>query len=153
MSRSSGVPPPDSHDHFYGYPPEMIRDVCAVSLGTAREYKAGRQSPSSPALKLWNLFVQGRIVPASWNQYAFNPKGQLCQRQTNFWVDEAALNGFTYRMQLLPRPQQRTKELESRVNELEVELAERSRHYLLVDSLVQGSHLGSSTTQSARKKA
>jgi hypothetical protein len=134
MGRRREPAPPNISEVFLGYPPELVAEICAVSVGTARQYKRGTRSPSPPAMRLWELYISGRIMPDSWVQYAFNLKDQLCQRQTNFWVDEESLNGFTYRMQLLPRAQQRIHDLEAQIRQHESRLAAQSRHYLIVGS-------------------
>lgn len=47
---------------FYGVPVETIAEVCAVSLGTAYQYKSGTRRPGSSATKLMQLHNAGRIL-------------------------------------------------------------------------------------------
>lgn len=47
---------------FYGVPVETIAEVCAVSLGTAYQYKSGTRRPGTSATKLMQLHNAGRIL-------------------------------------------------------------------------------------------
>jgi hypothetical protein len=51
---------------FYGYPAELIATWCAVSLRTARAYKAGTKRPSDQARKLFALHRDGRVLEDAW---------------------------------------------------------------------------------------
>jgi hypothetical protein len=125
MGRRCEPAPPNFADVFLGYPPQLVAEICAVSVGTAREYKRATRSPSPAVLRLWGLYVAGRIMPESWSQYAFGKNELLWQRESMFSVDEEALNAYTYRMQLLRRAQERATRLEYTTQTPQ-------RHYLLV---------------------
>lgn len=130
MGRRSHPPPENLRGTFFGYPAEVIADVCCVSIGTAREYKTGTRTPSPAATRLWLLHIAGRIMPDHWTQYRFSTEGKLHRSDpgSTFWVDEDALNAYTYRLQLLRRYQER-------IDALEKALAEKPRHYLRVPSV------------------
>jgi hypothetical protein len=63
---------------FYGYPAFVIQEVCMVSKVTACAWKTGKRKPSKRALRLFELFAQGRVVPKQWGGWFFNSKtGEL----------------------------------------------------------------------------
>jgi hypothetical protein len=69
---------PRPHPIFYGYPAFVIEEVCMVSKVTACAWKAGKRKPSKRALRLFELFAQGRVVPKQWDGWRFNSKtGEL----------------------------------------------------------------------------
>ncbi len=47
---------------FYGYPAELIAEVCGVSVGTAEHWKASRRKPSTPALRLFRLYRDQKVL-------------------------------------------------------------------------------------------
>ena len=56
---------------FYGYPEQLIAQWCAVSLHTARLYKAGTRKPSRQALRLFTLHRDGRVLDQQhWRGYS-----------------------------------------------------------------------------------
>lgn len=55
---------------FDGYSAELIGRWCAVSLKTARLYKAGQRKPSRQALRLFTLYRQGRLLTGAWSECA-----------------------------------------------------------------------------------
>lgn len=64
---------------FYGLQAETIAQVCAVSLTTARAYKAGKRKPSKQVVRLIQLHNARRILPDQWRgwsvegDYIFTP--------------------------------------------------------------------------------
>ena len=51
---------------FYGYPAELVAGWCAVSLNTAKLYKAGKRKPSVQALRLFTLHRDNLILNSEW---------------------------------------------------------------------------------------
>jgi len=47
---------------FYGIPAKQIAEWCGVSIGTAEHYKAGRRKPPTPALKLFRLNRDQKVL-------------------------------------------------------------------------------------------
>lgn len=54
---------------FYGYPAEVIADVCGISVGSAEHFKAGRRTPPTPVLRLFRLYRDGKILDDDWSEY------------------------------------------------------------------------------------
>lgn len=54
---------------FYGYPTEIIAEVCAISVGSAEHFKAGRRKPPTPVLRLFRLYRDGKILGPEWSGY------------------------------------------------------------------------------------
>lgn len=71
---------------FYGYPAELVASWCAVSLTTAKAYKAGTRKPSRQALKLFSLHRQELILGPEWRGFIVrkdtivDPAGQATTR-------------------------------------------------------------------------
>jgi hypothetical protein len=51
---------------FYGYPADIVARWCAVSLDTAKLYKAGKRKPSRQSLKLFALHRDGYVLDEAW---------------------------------------------------------------------------------------
>lgn len=47
---------------FYGHPAESIAEWIGVSVGTAEHYKAGRRKPPTPALRLFRLYRERKVL-------------------------------------------------------------------------------------------
>jgi hypothetical protein len=84
---------------FSGYPPTVISEWCAVSLRTARAYKAGTRAPSPPALKLFALHSGGRVFGPTWTGWLVKPNSLVdpegnettrIQLHNYFWVMQLA---------------------------------------------------------------
>lgn len=61
---------------FYGYPAEVIADVCGISIGSAAHFKAGRRKPPTPVLRLFMLHAQQKILGHEFKDYRV-VKGKL----------------------------------------------------------------------------
>jgi hypothetical protein len=55
----------------YGIPVDLIAVWCCVDIQSARHYKAGTRSPGKPALELFRLNLDGRVLPAEWQGFSF----------------------------------------------------------------------------------
>jgi hypothetical protein len=70
------------HSIFYGYPPELIAQWCAVSPGTAARWKAGTTKPTRQALKLFGLFANELVLTPDFRRFRIrknalvDPQGQ-----------------------------------------------------------------------------
>lgn len=51
---------------FYGYPAELIARWCGVTVATASAWKAGTAKPSRPALRLFTLYREERVLGPEW---------------------------------------------------------------------------------------
>ncbi len=73
---------------FYGFPAEEIAEVCGESVGTAEHWKAGRRKPPTPALRLFRLHRDGKVLGTEWNGHKvsgdkmFGPDGR-CVRPSD----------------------------------------------------------------------
>ena len=66
---------------FYGYPDWLVARWCGVSVATARAWKTNRRKPSRPALRLFTLHRDGRVLGDDWtgwwvqDGYIIDPAG------------------------------------------------------------------------------
>lgn len=81
-----------TRDLFYGYPDWLIAGVCVVHIQTARHWKSGIRKPGPTALRLWQLYVDGRILSDAWERWGVRgdalctPEGQeMTQQQLRAW--------------------------------------------------------------------
>jgi hypothetical protein len=58
-------------DLCYGVPVALIADWLSVSKAVAAKYKSGDRVPSPAALELFELKLEGRIVPDEWRGFCF----------------------------------------------------------------------------------
>jgi hypothetical protein len=63
-------------DACYGIPVDLIATWCAVDIQTARHWKSGTRAPGKGAFKLFNLHLNGQILPADWEGFSFRD-GQM----------------------------------------------------------------------------
>jgi hypothetical protein len=63
-------------DACYGIPVDLIATWCAVDIQTARHWKSGSREPGKGAFKLFNLHLNGQILPADWEGFSFRD-GQM----------------------------------------------------------------------------
>jgi hypothetical protein len=82
---------------FYGYPPELVALWCAVSLDTAKLYKAGKRKPSRQALKLFALHRDGQVLGGEWRGWAARD-GKLIDPEGNS-TSQAQLRAYWIVMQ------------------------------------------------------
>ena len=67
---------------FYGFPAKVIAEWCGVSIGTAAHYKSGRRKPPTPALRLFRLKRDEKVLGDAWDGYRvindklFGPDGR-----------------------------------------------------------------------------
>jgi hypothetical protein len=54
---------------FYGYPEALVAQWCGVSVATARAWKQGRRKPSRPALRLFTLHRDRRVLGKEWKDW------------------------------------------------------------------------------------
>jgi len=57
---------------FFGYSAELIADWCGVSVRTALRWKHGQSRPPPPALKLFELHRDRRILGPEWDRWLVN---------------------------------------------------------------------------------
>jgi hypothetical protein len=74
ITRSSSRPLPptlaEPPDVFYSYPVALVAEWCAVSLATAASRKCGVAKPSRQALRLFELYRDGRVLGgAEWDAW------------------------------------------------------------------------------------
>lgn len=50
---------------FYGYPAELVAEICGVELETAQRWKSGEVTPSRPALRLFDLHRRRKVMASS----------------------------------------------------------------------------------------
>jgi hypothetical protein len=67
---------------FYGYPAELVARWCAVSVDTAKLYKAGKRKPSRQSLKLFALHRDGHILGEEWRGWCAR-EGKLTDPEGN----------------------------------------------------------------------
>jgi len=66
---------------FYGYPATLIAEVLCVTRQSAYHFKSGIRRPGPTSLRLWHLYVSGRILGDEWNGWQardgalFDPEG------------------------------------------------------------------------------
>lgn len=67
---------------FYGYPAELVAEWCGVSVRTAKSWKEGRSRPPRPALRLFTLHAERKVLGKEWEGWLINkntlvdPEGQ-----------------------------------------------------------------------------
>jgi hypothetical protein len=58
---------------FYGYPPDLVAEICGVSVDTASRWKSGEATPSRPALRLFDLHRRRKVLASpSWEGWLVN---------------------------------------------------------------------------------
>lgn len=58
---------------FYGYPADLVAEICGVSVETAARWKSGDSSPSRPALRLFNLHRARKVLASpAWDGWLVN---------------------------------------------------------------------------------
>jgi hypothetical protein len=58
---------------FYGYPAELVAEICGVSLKTAARWKSGEVTLSRPALRLFDLHRRRKVLASpSWEGWLVN---------------------------------------------------------------------------------
>lgn len=57
---------------FYGYPAEVVAEWCGVSVRTAKSWKEGRTRPPRPALRLFTLHAERRVLGKEWTGWLIN---------------------------------------------------------------------------------
>lgn len=67
---------------FYGISAELIAEWCAVSVETARRWKAGESHPSPTALKLFALYRERLVLGQEWHGWLIN-KGTIVDPEGN----------------------------------------------------------------------
>jgi hypothetical protein len=82
---------------FYGYPAEIVARWCAVSLDTAKLYKAGKRKPSRQSLKLFALHRDGYVLGEEWCGWAAR-EGKLIDPEGNS-TTQAQLRAYWIVMQ------------------------------------------------------
>jgi hypothetical protein len=60
-------------NEFYGHPPELIAEWCAVALSTAHAYKTGRIKPGKAARKLFRPHRNRMILAPEWRGWVMTP--------------------------------------------------------------------------------
>ena len=76
-----GAPKSTAFTVFYGYPDHLVAEWCGVTVASARAYKAGKRTPSSQALRLFELHAAGRVLGSEWDGWGVrgaalcNPEG------------------------------------------------------------------------------
>lgn len=68
ISGVAGVRSDRSVSIFDGYPAEVIAQWCGVSVATACAWKRGAAKPGRPALRLFTLFREGKVLGAEWRR-------------------------------------------------------------------------------------
>lgn len=67
---------------FYGFPAELVAEWCGVSVRTAKSWKEGRTQPPRPALRLFTLHAERKVLGKEWEGWLINkntlvdPEGQ-----------------------------------------------------------------------------
>lgn len=66
---------------FYSYPATLIAEVLCVTRQTAYHFKSGIRRPGPTSMRLWHLYVSGRILGDEWDGWQardgalFDPEG------------------------------------------------------------------------------
>lgn len=83
---------------FYGYPATLIAEVLCVTRQTAYHFKSGIRRPGPTSMRLWHLYVSGRILGDEWEGWQardgalFDPEGHR--------TTQAQLRAYAYVWQL-----------------------------------------------------
>ena len=84
---------------FYGFRPTIseIMKICHVSRRTAKRWLSGESEPPAPMLRLIELEITGRIMPASWPaHWRFNHLGMLESETCTAALKWQQLTWFNY---------------------------------------------------------
>lgn len=58
---------------FYGYPAELVAEICGVSVETAVRWKSGKATPSRPTLRLFDLHRRRKVLASPcWEGWLVN---------------------------------------------------------------------------------
>lgn len=84
---------------FYGISAELIAEWCAVSVETARRWKAGESHPSPTALKLFAIYRERLVLGQEWHGWLIN-KATIVDPEGNA-TTQGQLRAYYLNLQLL----------------------------------------------------
>lgn len=103
---------------FYGYSAEVLSQWCCVSLHTAITWKKGEASPSAPALRLFELHRDRRVLAAeAWGGWRVSDDG-LADPEGNVTTQEQ-LRAYHFVYQLAAELAREDPEAHERLLELQ----------------------------------
>ena len=119
--------PPDATDGrqsvvtsvlFRGYPPELISEWCCVTLETAKRWKLGESMPPPPALRLFELYRQCKVLSSpAWA--GWEVKGDVLRDPEGNDTPQGHLRAYYFVCQLAAELARDTPEARERLEQIQ----------------------------------